>query len=106
MRHCVEVDDLKAFLNADDDRKQFYRQKNRYSLVSRVSLFSTDNLLDAVASRVYDIRCRIVHSKTEQSPEEAPILPFSSEEAQLRYDVELVRFLTQKAIVAGANSIG
>ena len=55
------------------------------------------------ALRVYEIRCKIVHSKEEDESE--LILPFSAEIKNLKHDLELVEFLAKKAIIASARPL-
>ncbi|MFF3300823.1 hypothetical protein [Streptomyces sp. NPDC002908] len=64
---------------------------------------SKSDLLDQVANRVYDIRCRIVHTKEDAGKSAEILLPFSKEADALAPDVELVRFLAQKCLIAGGK---
>jgi hypothetical protein len=58
-----------------------------------------------LANRIYEIRCRIVHSKSDGGASEIPILlPFSKEAELLSADVQLLRFLAQKVLLAGSRS--
>ena len=62
-----------------------------------------DGILGDLASRIYDIRCRIVHNKASESYKK--ILPLSPEESYLSHDIELLQFLARKAIVANSRPI-
>jgi hypothetical protein len=57
-----------------------------------------------VAERIYQIRNRIVHTKSEHD-ELGPLFPFDSEVNVLEHDLALVRFLAQKTLVASARPI-
>ena len=59
-----------------------------------------------VSSRLYEIRCRIVHAKVADDAVEAePLLPYTSEEQNLTEDVALMKFIAAKVIAAGGNSL-
>jgi hypothetical protein len=50
-----------------------------------------------VATRIYEIRCRIVHTKSGY--DEEPLLPFDPEIRYLRFDVDLIQFLARKVLI-------
>jgi hypothetical protein len=51
----------------------------------------------STAERIYDIRCRIVHAKSEFD-NAGPLLPTDPEAQHLGHDIELVRYLAGKAL--------
>lgn len=59
------------------------------------------DLIKSVASRVYDIRCRIVHTK-DISGVTKPLLPNSEGAENLNHDIALVEFLAKKVIISGS----
>ena len=52
---------------------------------------------------MYEIRCRIVHTKDEDELD--LLLPFSPEIKKIKYDLELIEFLARQAIIAGGRQI-
>jgi hypothetical protein len=56
-----------------------------------------------VASRIYDLRCRIVHTKDDAEIE--LLLPFSTDLAHIKYDIDLVEFLARKVLIASGKPI-
>jgi hypothetical protein len=56
------------------------------------------SLVRQIADRIYDLRCRIVHSK-ENHAEAEPLRPFGPEVKRLRHDLHLVRFVAQCVLV-------
>lgn len=106
VENCVQGEELVAFVSENDDRKEFYRDKDKFSKVSRVRLQlsgSASELLRSVAERLYDIRCRIVHSKADQDQAVAVILPFSKEAQMLGHDIVVARFVARKTLVASGS---
>lgn len=108
VENCVQYDELLAFLSEDRDRKEFYRDKEKFGDVSQVRIVLSGpagSLRQSVAERLYDIRCRIVHSKAEQGEAIAVILPFSKEAQMLGQDISLARFVARKALIASGSAL-
>lgn len=73
--------------------------------VPTVNLDHRDSLLDTITSRVYAIRCRIVHTKSDGQNLSQILLPGSKEANALGPDVQLLQYLAQRAITAGATKL-
>jgi hypothetical protein len=55
------------------------------------------------SERIYDIRCKVVHTKSlEDGGGEDMILPFSKEADLLIDDVELIQFLARRVLIASS----
>lgn len=106
LKLCINESELKELLEIDDTRKSFFSDKKGDKLskchlpFKKDSGFIENDLINQVAERVYDIRCKIVHSK---SNENEYINPFSKEVNQLIYDIELVEFLARKVLIASST---
>lgn len=83
------------------------QDKKRIKGVPPVNLENRgQSILDQVSSRVYAIRCRVVHTKSDgQDSSDSLLLPGSKESERLKSDVYLLEYLAQKAILAGAAKI-
>jgi hypothetical protein len=96
---CMDQDSLEEFLTCEPDRKDFYSKAQTYHKLPIAN--PSADLRGDVAQRVYDIRCRIVHSKNESRDGEIELLlPFTREAEQLSFDVELVQYLAQQVLIA------
>lgn len=96
---------ITEFLRGNESVLLSLRDKSRIRDVPIINIENTgQNLLDQVAARVYALRCRIVHTKSENQNSRL-LLPGSQEANALGPDVLLLRFLAQKAIVAGATKL-
>ena len=104
LMECVDNADLRVFLESDPDRKDFYLAKGKSSPYQRLSLGSPSADMRAEASdRVYEIRCKIVHTKSDAHDENPELLlPFSKEAEQLYFDIQLVRYLAQRVLIAAS----
>ncbi|APH39487.1 hypothetical protein [Methanohalophilus halophilus] len=107
--YCVSEDEIKDFLELDAARKKYYvdRKGNKISMChfsysKKTQTLIEENLINEVADRIYGIRCKIVHSKSNESEY---INPFSKEVNQLIYDIELVEFLARKVLIASSTSL-
>lgn len=104
LRGCLTLDRMEEFITADADRCVHYGSPVIKS-VSRINLKNKQvDLREQVADRVYDIRCRIVHTKDGGQNSSPPILlPFGTETSSIRPDIELVRFLAQNVMIASSE---
>ncbi|GIJ50015.1 hypothetical protein Val02_69010 [Virgisporangium aliadipatigenens] len=106
IQHCVDVDDLKAFINESPERAKFVGlKKDGLRYVRQISQNDQSTpLTSQVADRIYEIRCRIVHAKDGGGPMQAELLlPFGSEAKLLGHDIDIARFVAEKILVANAR---
>ena len=104
---CVSVDELREFLTVDDEAKEFFSAKSKRLGFHQISFADKNaDLRDVIASRIYDIRCKIVHTKAEDGYSEVPmLLPYSEEAETLSYDIELTRFIAEKVLTANSSAM-
>src|SRR5699024_1832791 len=98
--------DLLEFFEKDKSRKDFFdTQEKSKSLVEQKISFQRKNhdIRIDVANRIYDLRCRIVHTKGENDTD--LLLPFSEEIKHLRHDIELIEFISRKVLIASCNPL-
>jgi hypothetical protein len=56
-----------------------------------------------VADRIYDIRCKIVHTKDDSKGGDLEmILPFSAEADLILYDIDLVQFIAKSVLISAS----
>jgi hypothetical protein len=104
---CIDSASLREFLSSDPERLEFYtgKTKTSYHKIPIADTPSAD-LRDHVARRIYDIRCRIVHTKIDpRDPDVQLLLPFSREAEQLSFDIELVQYLAQQVLIAAGSPL-
>lgn len=104
LRHIITGEEIINFIEERDYLKNYYTEKTSNKL-SEKGLRLTEKLgiLSDVASRVYDIRCRIVHNKASETHKK--ILPITKEADYLRLEIELLKFISQKAIISNSRPI-
>lgn len=104
---CTDSDAIRTFLNEDEGRKEFFHTKSKSLPYQKIPLAnaSTD-LRGDVAERVYDIRCKIVHTKTDSRDGSVELLlPFTPEAEQLAFDIELVQYLAQRVLITSSTPL-
>lgn len=57
-----------------------------------------------MSQRIYEIRCRIVHTKAGEHDVDL-LLPFSAEARILAFDLELLEFIVRTALIAGSRPL-
>ena len=100
---CTDSDGLREFLESDPTRRDFYMAKGKGSYHKIPLTSQTADLRGDIAERMYDIRCKIVHTKNDVADAEGEILlPFSTEAEQLFFDIELAQHLAQATLIYGS----
>lgn len=102
---CVESDELRAFLTSDSERLEFYSAKSKPNSYHKIPVTTaTIDLRGDVAERIYNIRCKIVHTKADGRDKDVELLlPFSKEADQLIFDIELVQYIAQQVLIAASS---
>ncbi len=103
LQRCVDAPTLSAFLHSSVERRQFFEGQGGALAARPIPLGqSPEDPRSPVAERVYEIRCRIVHTKRSES---SFILPASPQAALLEHDIALVQLLAQAVLLANAREI-
>ena len=102
LRHIISGEDIINYIKERDLLNNYYQSKESQKLSDK-KLRLNDNLgiLDDLSERIYDIRCRIVHNKASETT--SKILPMTKNVNYLANDVELLKFLARKAIIANSR---
>jgi hypothetical protein len=100
VRACIPASSLEEYLD-DPDRRDFFTGRQPINSLPRLDFSPKGaDLRDQTSDRIYEIRCRIVHTKSEsrdQHPE--LILPFSKEADSLGFDIDLAQYLAQRILI-------
>lgn len=106
LAHCVDGAALHDFLNQTEERKRFFGSDYKKISDKRIILSDEDGIVDQTAERMYDVRCKVVHTKNLEGGEgEEMIIPFSKEADLMIDDVELIKFLARKVLIASSIPI-
>jgi hypothetical protein len=104
---CIDEANLRSFIAMDARREEFL-SKSKELGVHRLPLSApnTDLTVD-VAARVYDIRCKIVHTKAGSADAGSLdlLLPFSKEADLLWHDVALIEYVARQVLIASSRAL-
>lgn len=105
IKHCVDENALMEFLTETTNRSDFFTGKQELKGAKSLN-FDTKapSIITQVAARIYQIRCRIVHSKEDGGAAGVEmLLPLGPESRSLFQDISLVRFIAQKVLIMAAT---
>lgn len=107
LQECLDPDRLREFLTRDEQIKEFYVGKASSQSGHKIPINSpTVDLRGDVAERIYDIRCKIVHTKSGNRDGELEILLAFSREAQsLQFDIELIQYVAREVLIAASSQL-
>jgi hypothetical protein len=99
----VDQENLRQFLKKNDNINKFLSDDKTLG-VKKIKSDSQD-LLEEICERVYQIRCAIVHTKGVGIENVPSILPQSEQEKFLTADLQVVRFLARNVLGASSQTI-
>jgi hypothetical protein len=107
IQECVDPHELRGFLTETEERAEFFSSKTKGITSTKIPIADASaDLRNHVADRIYEIRCKIVHTKAEaQEREEGRLLPFSKEADLLYDDIALARYLAQRVLITASTPL-
>ena len=104
LQECIDPQHLRAFLTSDEKMAEFMQKKKSLSGHKIPISNPSADLRNDVADRVYEIRCKIVHTKVDSRDGEIELLlPFTKEADRLSFDIELVQYIAQSVLIAAST---
>jgi len=106
IRRCVSADELRDFYTSYEARVEFYDAGFKSIASQKIPLKNeASDLLTETAHRLYEIRCRIVHTKDQADRDLQPLLPYSKETLDLYADISLIEFIANAVLVASSTAL-
>ena len=104
---CLDPSDLRSFFEEDEERIEFFSSGQKGLTDRKIPLADkAADLRNATADLIYDIRCKIVHTKGEAlEGDRELLLPFSKEAELLFHDIELLQYAASKVLVAASTPL-
>ncbi|WP_422949923.1 hypothetical protein [Undibacterium sp. TC4M20W] len=105
LSNCVNEDELKKWLSQNTERKEFFNSKEARKISTNTfTVDKSSELTKTISERIYNIRCRIVHTKgTENNVEVFHHL--SNDAKYLKYDIELIEYICKEVIVFNGSPL-
>ena len=106
VRGSVTDADLREFI-ASQELEDVVSKKGASASATLVPLGAGGDIRDSVARRVYDIRCNIVHAKSEhaRAGTAGGFIPGSADEDLVLRELPLIRYLAEKALIDSAERL-
>ncbi|WP_108822154.1 hypothetical protein [Dysgonomonas sp. Marseille-P4361] len=103
---CIDNLELMSFFRAEENRFNFFAENKGKSIANqKISVKNTSSdLISEVAERIYEIRCRIVHSKSNDDNFEV-LLPYSTEVQKLNYALKLIEYISRKVLITSSRPL-
>ncbi len=102
---CIDEVELRKILSANEDIIKHFSTKLKGISDCTIPIQNEKNdIRNSIAERIYDIRCKIVHTKNDNDDIFGSfLLPFSSESEMLNLDIDLVQLIAQKVIISSST---
>ncbi|MDQ0309405.1 hypothetical protein J2S46_003961 [Kitasatospora herbaricolor] len=104
IRYCVSEESLREFIASNPELERHLTEKSSIKGVSALDLRSQKaDLINLACDRIYNVRCRVVHSKEDGGGQpDGLLLPLSKEADAVKMENIFMRFLAQKTLIASA----
>jgi hypothetical protein len=104
---CISAEQIREYLLSSKEREEHFSGRTPKAKYHKISLQNKNaDLRNDVADRLYDIRCKIVHTKNEHAEDELRmILPFSEDAEYLLHDIDLVEFVARNVLVSSSGEL-
>jgi hypothetical protein len=101
----LSLDDVNQFFDGNKDISEILGKKRKGITDKTINIGRKDHdHRSDIAELLYDIRCRIVHTKNGfDDPQSEMILPFSAAEEDMWAYTELMQFVAQNALVRSSS---
>lgn len=105
LTNCLSNDELKELIELNDEIKLYYGEKDSKKLASKsISLNNMSNLIIDFAERLYEIRCRIVHTKVSEKDYKL-LIPSSPELHFMIYEIVILEEIVKKVLISSSRAI-
>jgi hypothetical protein len=103
IRRCIAPQDLREFYTGDDATRNYYEKEYKNVTPFKIPLQNENSdLISETAQRLYEIRCRIVHTKDASDRDLPALLPYSRESGELYFDNALIETIATAALIASS----
>jgi hypothetical protein len=107
VNQCLGENDIRDFITSDAERETHFSEKSRKQRYHKIPIQNKSlDLRNDVADRIYDIRCKIVHTKDNiRDGEVEMILPFTMEADYLMFDIDIVQFVAKSVLIVASATL-
>lgn len=101
IQNCITSEELRDLIDEDKEMVEFFKDKKSKSLSTKGLSLANKNadLITECAERIYEIRCRVVHTKASDKSYDL-LLPSSPELKHLIFDISILETIAKKVLVS------
>lgn len=101
IQNCITTEELRDLIDGDEEMVEFFKDKKSKSLSAKGLSLANKNadLIAECAERIYEIRCRVVHTKASDKNYDL-LLPSSPELKHLVFDISILETIAKKVLVS------
>lgn len=105
LNECLEPGAVRDWFSEIPGRVEYFSKKTEGLTSQRINVSNpTADLRNDVADRIYDIRCKIVHTKSGGRDGEVELLlPYSREAELLWSDIDLIQFCVREVLISAST---
>jgi len=98
---CVIGEEIREQILNDQDMLAFFKDKKAKKLSGKIinAENKATDLIGEIAERIYEIRCRVVHTKASDKNYDL-LIPSSPELKHLRYDISVLEAIAKKVLIS------
>ena len=102
LRSIVSGEEIIEFIKENEQLELYFSSKESSKVAEKkLQINDASGIVNDLAERIYDIRCRIVHNKASETSKK--ILPMTKNVDHLRNDVKLLKYVVEKGIIANSK---
>ena len=107
IQECLESGALREFISETEEKIEHFSSKTEGLTDHKIPVRNQDaDLRNDVADRIYEIRCKIVHTKSGSREGEVELLlPFSHEAELLYPDIELIQYVAREVLISASSPL-
>ena len=108
LRECVDETAVLEYILENESRKKAMGAPIRGLTKCRLVIkeyngtVTAPNLVEELAERIYDIRCRVVHTKESGNSETELLLPGSKAVDSMQHDIDTLEFIASKVLISAS----
>ena len=106
MVYCVTGEDIRDLIESDLELSEYFKEKKSKQIASKGINLASNNidLVMDCAERIYEIRCRVVHTKASDKNYNL-LLPSSPELRNLKFDTVILENVAKKVLISSSRTL-
>lgn len=102
---CITNEDLLGIIQIDEDINEYFNHKKSKKIANKIlNTSNISNLISDCAERIYEIRCRIVHTKVSEKSYKL-LLPSSPELKYMSFEISILEQIAKKVLIASSRTM-